>query len=87
MVNRSAQNGNVFRLDGGEHRNAELVASEFSVGLGVDDAVGPEHLGDRCSVDVVIEVDGGDDVAAVFGVLNEGASEASLVGPGVEDLC
>ena len=61
----------------------ELGVEVVAVGPGVTNV----KPGDRCCVDVVIEVDGGDDVAAVFGVLDEGASEASLVGPGVEDLC
>ena len=48
-------------VNGGVHRDPQLVATELAVGLGVDDAVGPQHLGDLGGVDRVVEVDGADD--------------------------
>ena len=56
---------------GGEHRDAQLVAAELAVGLGVDDPVGAQHLRDRGGVDGVVEVDGADDLAARGGVGDE----------------
>ena len=37
------EGGDVVGLDGGEHRDAQLVAAELAVGLGVDDAVGAQR--------------------------------------------
>ena len=59
---------------------------ELAVGLGVDDAVGPQHGGHRRGVHGVDEVDGAHHVAALLRVLHEGPGEAGLLGPGVEDL-
>ena len=50
----------VRRLDGREHADAQLVAAELAVRLGVDDAVGAQRPGDRRGVDVVGEVDRAD---------------------------
>ena len=70
----------------GEHGDAQLVATELAVRLGVDDAVAPQHPGDRERVDGVVEVDGGDDAAAHRGLLDERARERARLGPAVEGL-
>jgi hypothetical protein len=64
QVDRPAQNGDFFRLNGGEHGQAELIAPKLAVGLSVDDAIWAKHLGHRCCPDEVIEVNSGDDVAS-----------------------
>ena len=61
-IDAGGQRADVVRVDGGEHRHPQLVAAEFAVGLGVDDAVGTEFLGHRRGVDVVGEVDRADDL-------------------------
>ena len=55
----------VARVDRGVHRDPQLVAAELAVGLGVDDAVGAQRLGDRGGVDRLVEVDGADHQRAV----------------------
>src|SRR4051794_26370777 len=42
VVDAGGQGAHVGRVDGGEHADAELVAAELAVGLGVDDAVGAQ---------------------------------------------
>src|SRR5205807_1265380 len=64
-VNRPGEAGQVGGLDGDIHGQAQLVATELAVRLGVDDPVGPQHLGDRSRVDRRVEVDGRHHVAAV----------------------
>ena len=61
----------IVRLDRHEGGDAQLVAAQLAVRLGVDDAVGAEHLGDGCGVDRVVEVDRGDHVRAVLGLGHE----------------
>src|SRR5690606_35363686 len=61
----------VVGLDRREGRDTQLVASQLAVGLRVDDAVGPKRLRDHGGVDVVIEVDRGDDLRAVLRVGDE----------------
>src|SRR6476661_5011310 len=60
VVDRLRQLRDVLRVDGREHRDAQLVAAELAVRLDVDDAVGAQRAGDRCGVDRVVEVDGAD---------------------------
>ena len=64
VVDAARQRGHVVGVDGREHRDAQLVAAELAVRLGVDDPVGAQRLGDGGGVDRVVEVDGADDVAA-----------------------
>ena len=66
VVDAGAQGGDVLGVDGREHGDAQLVAAELPVGLGVHDAVGPQDRGHRGGVDGVVEVDGPDHVAAVL---------------------
>ena len=47
VVDAAGQGLDVGGVDGGEQRHPQLVAAQLAVGLGVDDAVGPQHLGDR----------------------------------------
>ena len=56
-VDAAGQRGDVVGFDGGEHRDPQLVAAEFAVGLGVDDAVSAQHLRYRGRIDVVGEID------------------------------
>ncbi len=83
---RRAQGGHVVGLDRREHGDAELVASQLAVGLGVDDPVGAQDGGHRRRVDRVGEVDGSDHVAPVLLAGDERGGEVGAVGPGVEDL-
>src|SRR5580658_1401107 len=49
VVDTGAQRGHVLRIDGREHGDAELIAAELAIGLGVHDPVGPQDGGDgRC---------------------------------------
>ena len=50
-VDAAGEGLDVGGVDGGVHRDPELVAAELAVGLGVDDAVGPQHLRDGRGVD------------------------------------
>ena len=47
----TGERGDVVGVDGGEQGDAQLVAAELAVALGVDDAVGPQDLADRGGVD------------------------------------
>ncbi len=40
-VDARGEGAHVVGIDGGEHRDPQLIAAEFAVRLGVDDAVGP----------------------------------------------
>src|SRR5690606_36974435 len=46
----------VGRLDRGEHPDAELVAAELAVAVGVEDAVGAERVADGVGRDRRVEV-------------------------------
>ena len=67
-VDAGGEGLDVGGVDGGVHGDAELVAAELAVGLGVDDAVGAQGRGDGVGGDRVVEVDGADDEGAVVGV-------------------
>src|ERR1700743_3086675 len=83
-VDAPGQRLDVVRLDRGEHADPQLVAAELAVGLGVDDAVRAQGLGDRRRVDVVVEVDRADDQRALRRVGDERVGEVGALGPGVE---
>ena len=61
-VDALSQGADVVRLDSGEHPNAELIAPQLAVGLGVDDAVGSQRCRDYGCVDLIGEVDGADNL-------------------------
>ena len=56
VVERASELSDVVGFDRHEGRDPQLVAAELAVGLGVDDAVGPQGLGYGCGVDGVGEV-------------------------------
>ena len=56
----------VAGIDRGEHPDAQLVAPELAVRLGVDDAVRPQGARDGGRVDRVIEVDRADDAGSAW---------------------
>ena len=85
-VDALRQGADVIGIDRGEHRYPQLVATEFAVRLGVDDAVRPQSLGDRRRVDVIGEVDGADHLGAQRGVGDERRGVRPLLGPGVQPL-
>ena len=60
VVDAGGERLDVGRVDGREHRDAQLVAAELAVRLGVDDAVGAQHLRQLRRVDALGEVDGAD---------------------------
>ena len=66
----------VVGLDRREHRDAELVAAELAVRLGVDDAVGAQRLRRSASASTAVEVDGGGHVAALAGLATNGVANA-----------
>ena len=74
----------VVGLDRREHADAQLVAAELAVGLGVDDAVGAQRRGDRGGVDRVVEVDRADDERALGRVGDERRRVRRGLGPAVE---
>ena len=74
------------RLDGREHADADLVASELAIAVGVDDAVGAQGGGELGGVDAGVEVDRGDDGRALGGVGDEGRRPCGRLGPAVEVL-
>src|SRR6201986_2431082 len=80
-VDAPGQRLDVVRLDRREHPDPQLVAAELAVGLGVDDPVGAQRLGDRRRVDVVVEVDRSDHIRALFLVGDERGRELRLLGP------
>ena len=47
VVDARGERGDVVGLDRREHADAQLVAPELAVALGVDDAVGPQHRATR----------------------------------------
>src|SRR3954468_18978833 len=83
VVDRSGELRDVLGLDGREHRDAHLVATQLAVGLDVDDPVGAQRLGDRGRVDGVVEVDRADDLRPGRRVGDVGGRPARLLGPGV----
>ena len=86
VVDGVGEGGDVVGLDGREHRDAQLVAAELAVGLGVDDAVGAQRGGDGGGVDVVDEVDGAAHVAALRRLGHERLGERARLRPAVEEL-
>jgi hypothetical protein len=85
VVDAGAQRGDVVGLDGREHGDAQLVAAELAVGLGVDDAVGPQHRATAAASTASTK----SMVPTTWlrsGVLHERPGEVGLLGPGVEDL-
>ena len=83
---QAQQRGHVLGVDAREHRDAQLVAPEFAIGIGVDDPVGAQDPRYLIGVDVVAEVDRAHDETALGRVLHEGRGELRRLGPGVEDL-
>ena len=62
VVNGSTQRGDVVRLNGREHSDPKLIASEFAVGLGVDNSVGPKDLCNLSGINSIDKVNGADDM-------------------------
>src|SRR5690606_23514597 len=61
-VDARGERGDVVRLDGREHADAQLVAAQLAVRLDVHDPVAAQRGGDGRGVHVVGEVDGADDL-------------------------
>jgi predicted metal-dependent phosphotriesterase family hydrolase len=61
----------VVGLDRDERRDAQLVAAELAVRLGVDDVVGAQARRHGRGIHAVVEVDRDDDLRAVGGVGDE----------------
>jgi len=53
VVDRRDERAHIVGLDRGEGCDAQLVASEFAVRVGVDDSVGAQDLGDSRRIHVV----------------------------------
>ena len=53
MLDAGGQRADVVRVDRREHAHPQLVAAQLAVGLDVDDAVGPQDLGDLRRVDAL----------------------------------
>src|SRR5699024_5876631 len=73
----------VLRVDGWEHTDAQLVAAQFAVRLGVQDAGGAQNLGDLGGVDGVVEVDGAHDQGAAGRWGDERGGTVAARGPAV----
>ena len=58
VVDALGELADVLGVDSREHTDAQLVTAELAVGLSVEHTVGAQCLGDSCSVDLVVEVDG-----------------------------
>ena len=71
----------VVGLDGREHADAQLVAAELAVAVGVDDAVGPQTARDLRGVDPVVEVDRADDGGLAWPARRRTASPRSSPRP------
>src|SRR5246127_2625469 len=56
-VDALGESADIVGFDRGEHRDPQLVAAEFAVRLGVDNAVSPQNRGDPRPADVVDEDD------------------------------
>ena len=80
-VDARGQRLDVGRFDRREHADAQLVAAELAVRLDVDDAVGPQRLGDRGGIDVVGEVDRADDQRALRRIGRRTASRTATPRP------
>ena len=72
-------------VDGREHADTELVATELAIGISVDDAVGPKRRSDLVSVNRVVDVDGADNVGTMRRVGDERGRPVPRLGPRVED--
>ena len=59
-LDAAGQGGDVVRLDGGEHADAQLVAAQLAVRLDIDDVVGAQRLRDLGGIHLFVEVDGAD---------------------------
>ena len=76
----------VVGLDGGVEGDAQLVAPQLAIALGVEDEVLAQHGADRGRVDRVVEVDGGNYVAADGRVGDERRGVVAGLRPAVDDL-
>ena len=85
VVDAAGEGGDVVGVDRREQRDAELVAAELAVALGVDDAVVAQDARDGEGVGHrLVDVDGGDDVAALVRVGHERRGVARRLGPAVD---
>ncbi len=84
VVDARREGLDVGRVDGREHADAQLVAAELAVAVGVDDAVGPQRRADLGGVDRVVEVDRADDRRALGRIGDERRGPRPLLGPAVE---
>src|SRR5271156_3827911 len=80
-IDALGEGADVIGFDRGEHRDPQLVAAEFAVRLGVNDAVSPERLRDRRGVYVVHEIDRANHLGTQRGVGDERRGEGPLLGP------
>ena len=71
VVDADGQRLDVGRVDRREHADAQLVAAELAVAVGVEDAVGPQRGADVVGGDRVVEVDGADDLRALRRIADE----------------
>src|SRR6478672_7774015 len=83
VVDARRERGDVVGLDRREHADAQLVAAELAVAVGVDDAVGAQRRVDIGGIDA-IEVDRADDRRALGRVGDERRRPVALAGPAVE---
>src|SRR5665213_2308573 len=86
VVDASGQGFDVSRLDRGEHCDAELVAAELAVRLGVENSVGPQRFGNQFGVDAAVEIDRADDVRALVGIDDVWRGVGGLLGPRVQPV-
>src|SRR3954451_681322 len=84
VVDAGGQRRDVVGVDGREHADPQLVAAQLAVGLGVDDAVRAEDLGDGGGVERLGEVDGADAHRTLLRVGHERGGVLRLLRPAGE---
>ena len=83
-VDAGGERLHVGEVDRREEPDAQLVAPQLAIGLGVDDPVGAQRGGHRGGVDLVGEVDRAHDERALGRIGDERRGEVAVLRPAVE---
>ena len=54
MIDRLGESLDVAWLNARHHRDTDLVATQFAVAAGIENAVGPKHRNDGVGADLVV---------------------------------
>src|SRR3954454_23108732 len=82
-VDALGERSDVRGIDGRKHADADLVAAELAIAVGVDDAVGAKGGADVVGVDA-FEIDRADDLGPFGRIADERRGPLAIIGPAVQ---